>query len=277
MEPNVILTYRRHVLRDIPTSRLKSGAYQPRKDFPKESLAELAQTIRQVGILEPLVVRPLVGQEDHYEIVAGERRWRAAKQVGLDTVPCLVGSYSDEQAGQIALIENTHREALDPMSQARAMQRLLQEFDYTHEELAAVLGLSRVKVTNQLRLLKLDPRLQDWVKSGALSQGHGKILAGIMVEEQYLLAYHAINKEWSTRALTKAIEKLKINKAAGVKHKKPDATSIATVYVERRLGDQLGYPVKVMVTQHQAGYVRIDFADLEHLQGLLEKLGYRDD
>jgi len=276
MEPNVILTYRRSVLRDLPIEWLSPGRYQPRQVFDKEGLATLAQTIRQVGILEPLVVRPLADTPDRYEIVAGERRWRAAQQVCLSTVPCLVASYSDEQAAQIALIENTHREALDPIAQAQAMQRLAKEFDYTHEELAAILGISREKVTHQLQLLKLDARLQEWLKTGALSEGHGKILAGVPIEQQYHLAYHTIQKEWSTRALIKAVQALKASPST-ISPKPTAASNSQTAHVERRLSDQLGYPVKLTLIKNQSGYLRIDFVDLDHLQGILEKLGYQAD
>lgn len=143
---------------------------------------------------------------DHFEIVAGERRWRASKLAGLQVVPCLLSNYTNEQAAQIALIENTCREALNPIAEAQAMQRLANEFQYTHDEIAVLLGISRTQVTNLLRLLKLDARIQHWMKQGALSEAHGKILAGLPLDKQYNFAYDAIKKDWSVRGLDEAIK-----------------------------------------------------------------------
>lgn len=271
MEPNVIITYRKTQLRDIAITELAPGPYQPRQQFSKEGLETLAQTIRQVGILEPLVVRP-GPTAGHYEIVAGERRWRAASLVGLSTVPCLVSTYSDEQSAQIALIENTCREALNPIAEAQAMQRLIQEFKYTHEELAAILGMNRVHVTHHLRLLKLDARIQVWLAQGALSEGQGKMLAGLPLDQQYRLAYQSLQQGWSTRLLDKAIKALNTQKPAI----EPTPARQQLDQVEQQLTEQLSSPVKISLTRQQSGYVRLAFADLQQLQALLVKLGYRE-
>lgn len=189
-------------------------------------------------------------------------------------MPCLIGHYSDEQAAQIALIENTSREALNPVAEAQAMQQLVKQFGYTHDELGAILGMTRSKVTHQLRLLKLDARLQAWLEAGALSEGHGKVLASVPIDQQYRLAYHSIQKDWSVRALEKAIHDRKAPKPSppSARIGSPEMAGLA-----RQLSDQLGYPVKLTLNKRQAGYVRIDFADLEHLQGILDKLGYKAD
>ncbi len=202
------------LLQEIAIDRLHSGTYQPRQEFSQETIEQLATTIAQLGVLEPLIVRSSVGKEGFYEIVAGERRWRAAKLAGLDVVPCLLANYSNEQAAQIALIENTCREALDPISEALALQRLVSEFGYTHEEIAALLGKSRAEVTNLLRLLRLDARIQHWMKQGGLSEGHGKVLAGLALEKQYWFAYEAIKKDWSISALDGAIKASELKKLA---------------------------------------------------------------
>ncbi|HVC48963.1 MAG TPA: ParB/RepB/Spo0J family partition protein [Burkholderiales bacterium] len=182
------------VLKEIAIDRLHSGTYRPRDTCSQEALESLSKTIAQLGVLEPLIVRLSPKNPDHFEIVAGERRWRAAKLAGLTVVPCLLANYSNEQAAQIALIENTAREALNPIAEAKAMQCLANEFGYTHDEIGVLLGMSRSNVTNLLRLLKLDARIQHWMKQGHLSEGHGKILAGLPLDKQYWYAYYAIKK-----------------------------------------------------------------------------------
>lgn len=194
------------ILKEIAITQLHSGAYQPRDVFSDEALQSLSKTIEHLGILEPLIIRHSPIQSDHYEIIAGERRFRAAKLAGLTIVPCLLTNYSDEQAAQIALIENTHREELNPIAEAIAMRRLSEEFKYTHDEIALLLGMSRAQVTNYLRLLTLEGRVQHWMKQGNLSVGHGKLLAGVPYEDQYAIAHHAIKKTLTVHMLDKHIK-----------------------------------------------------------------------
>jgi ParB family chromosome partitioning protein len=157
------------ILKDIAIDTLHSGTYQPRDTFSEEAIVSLSKTIAQLGVLEPLIIRASTQGHGHFEIVAGERRYRAAKLAGLTVVPCLLSNYTNEQAAQIALIENTHREALNPIAEASAMKRLATEFRYTHDEIGLLLGISRSHVTNLLRLLSLDARIQHWMKQGHLS------------------------------------------------------------------------------------------------------------
>jgi ParB family chromosome partitioning protein len=193
MEPITIhALFGKAILRDIEINKLHSGTYQPRDTFSEEAIASLSKTIAQLGVLEPLIVRASTKSHELFEIVAGERRFRAAKLAGLTVVPCLLSNYTNEQAAQIALIENTHREALNPIAEALAMKRLATEFRYTHDEIGLLLGISRSQVTNLLRLLSLDARIQHWMKQGHLSEGHGKLLAGLRLEKQYWYAYEAI-------------------------------------------------------------------------------------
>ncbi|MHB1949479.1 MAG: ParB/RepB/Spo0J family partition protein [Gammaproteobacteria bacterium] len=201
----------------------------------------MAKTIGQLGILEPLIVRASQTYHEQFEIVAGERRFRAAKLAGLAVVPCLLSNYTNEQAAQIALIENTCREALNPIAEAIAIRRLADEFKYTHDEISVLLGVSRPHVSNLLRLLNLDARIQHWMKQGHLSEGHGKILASLPYEKQYWFAYEAIKTEWSVRTLDEAI-KVSDNKKSSrdtdkAKHFNP---------IELKLQEQLGFPIKIM-------------------------------
>jgi len=201
-----------------------------------------------------------------------ERRWRAAKLAGLEVVPCLLANYSDEQAAQIALIENTAREALNPIAEALAMKRLSVDFRYTHDEIAILLGMSRSHVTNLLRLLSLDARIQHWMKQGHLSEGHGKLLAGLPLEKQYWYAYYAIKKEWSVSTLDNAIKAGEDKKLAASKAKK---STQPTSPLERQLTEQFGFPMKVTINKNDTGYFRISFHDRAHMQTILDKLGLK--
>lgn len=261
------------VLKEIPIDMLHSGTYQPRDEFSEEALDSLSKTIAQLGILEPLIVRVSQKYVEKFEIVAGERRWRAAKLAGLTAVPCLISNYTNEQAAQIALIENTCREALNPIAEALAMQRLADEFRYTHDEISMLLGVSRSQVTNLLRLLKLDGRIQHWMKQGHLSEGHGKLLAGLPYEKQYWYAYYAIKKEWSVSTLDDAIKSGEDKKLAASRARK---STQPTSLLEKQLTEQFGFPMKVTVNKNDAGYFRIPFHDRAHMQTILDKLGLKE-
>ena len=185
-----------------------------------------------------------------------------------------MANYSNEQAAQIALIENTAREALNPISEALAMQRLVTEFRYTHDEVAFLLGVDRTKVTNLLRLLRLDARIQHWMKQGHLSESHGKVLAGLALEKQYWFAYEAIKKEWSVSVLDQTI-KASDSKKSGVNKVKP--ATVFTSFMEQRVTEQFGYPVKLTINKNETGYFNIPFHDRDHMQNILEKLGCSSD
>jgi ParB family chromosome partitioning protein len=260
------------ILQEIAIDQLHSGTYQPRDIFSEESLSSLAQTIEQLGVLEPLIVRISTSKPGHFEIIAGERRFRAAKLAGLTVVPCLLSNYSNEQAAQIVLIENTCREALNPIAEAAAMQRLADEFSYTHEEIGLLLGMSRTHVTNLLRLLRLDGRIQHWMKQGHLSEGHGKLLAGLPYEKQYWYAYYAIKKEWSVGTLDNAIKAGEDKKLSASQSRK---STQPTSGLEKQLTEQFGFPMKVTINKNDTGYFRIPFHDRAHMQTILDKFGIK--
>lgn len=258
------------ILKDIEIDRLHRGTYQPRDIFSEEALRVLSTTISQLGVLEPLIVRASMQHHGQFEIVAGERRYLAAKMAGLVTVPCLLSNYTNEQAAQIALIENTHREALNPIAEAQAMKRLATDFRYTHDDIGLLLGISRSHVSNMLRLLNLDARIQHWMKQGGLSEGHGKILAGLPLEKQYWYAYEAIKKSWSVYVLDQAI------KAADQKKQKAGMTekSINPISsLDKQVSDTFGHPVKLSIKKNESGYVQIAFHDKAHMAMILEKMG----
>jgi ParB family transcriptional regulator, chromosome partitioning protein len=262
------------MLQDIPLGMLHSGTYQPRREFSEESLIQLRDTIAQLGVLEPLIVRPSQQHAGQYEIIAGERRFRAATLAGLASVPCMVAGFSNEKAAQAALIENTCREDLNPMDKAHAMQRFVIEFDYTHEEIGALLGISRSNVSNILRLLRLDGRIQHWLRSGSLSEGHGKLLAGISYDKQYGFAYEAIKKGWSVNILDEAIK----NEADRKNSRKPqkDESVCHTTQLAYRLTEKFGHPVKASINRDESGSFRILFCNRQHMLDIMRRLGDDD-
>lgn len=267
-------------LKNIPIECLRSGKYQTRRVFAQEALQELAESIKSEGMIQPIVVRPVVGGIGEYEIIAGERRWRAAQLAGIDTVPCLVNNYSDEQTAAITPIENIQRENLNPIEEALAYQHLIDEFNYSHEEVAAVVGKSRGKITNLLRLLKLDKQVQEMLISGVLSEGHGKSIAGLSLNLQYEIAKKITENDWSTRKLEQEVRKLNSgsNQDNQSTQVDPDVRAL-----ERLITEQIGSEVKLEVDTGSAherneknkksGWLKIKYFNEEILAGILDKLG----
>src|SRR3990167_7584155 len=207
------------VLKNVPVECLTRGRYQPRRQFNELALEELAESIRSQGVIEPIIVRET--SANRYEIIAGERRWRASQLAGLPTVPCLVCHYKDAQAAEVTLIENIQREELNPIEEAEALLRLIDEFHYTHEHVAKAVGQSRAKITNTLRLLQLDSRVQQLLIEKKITEGHGKMLAGILHQLQFVLASKAVAENWSVRQLEQMIQREKAN--VGTLEQKSDA------------------------------------------------------
>jgi ParB family chromosome partitioning protein len=259
-------------LTEIPVDLLQRGQYQPRQDMRSESLAELAESIRAQGIVQPIVVRPIAGTgtEKRYEIVAGERRWRAAQMAGLQRVPALVRDIPDRAAVAVALIENIQREDLNPLEEARALQRLAEEFEMTHTEVADAVGRSRASVSNLLRLLELPAAIQTLLEERAIDMGHARALLGVTVPaEQLALARRVAQEGWSVRETEQAIRKLGAGKpaaragtAAAVKD--PDIRRL-----EQDLGERLGAKVEIRHARG-SGRVVIHYHSLEELDGILD-------
>lgn len=261
---------RKPTLQQIAIDLLVRGKYQPRQHFDPEKLQELADSIVTTGgLLQPIVVRPINGNQ--YEIVAGERRWRAAQLASLGEVACLVYPYSDEQALQASIIENISRADLNPIEEARAYQRLIDEFDYLHEEVAASVGRSRTVITNALRLLKLDPRVQAYLISGELTEGHGKILAGLNGADQVELAKKTVTKGWNVRKLEAEVKKLQ---AASDPQAGPYSDANIK-HLEMSLSEHIGNRVHIECEDRGGGYVRIRFNNIDELEGHFEKIGFK--
>jgi ParB family chromosome partitioning protein len=257
------------VLHQLSLDQLVRGKYQPRRYFDTVQLQELAESIKTTGgLLQPIVARPL--KDGKYEIIAGERRWRAAQLAGLHEVSCLVSSYTDEQALQASIIENINRADLNPIEEAGAYQRLIDEFQYLHDEVAAAVGKSRTTITNSLRLLKLDARVQELLVTGQISEGHGKILAGVAIAQQFDLAERSIQKGWSVRKIESEAKKLLQRTDADGPYSDPNIK-----HLEVALSDYVGNRVAIDCEERGGGYVKIRFNNIDELEGHFERLGFK--
>lgn len=258
---------RKPVLQQISIDLLIRGKYQPRQHFDQEKLQELAASIISTGgLLQPIVVRPM---KDKYEIVAGERRWRAAQIAGLTEIACLVFPYSDEQTLQASIIENINRSDLNPIEEAQAFQRLIDEFNYLHEEVAASVGKSRTAITNSLRLLKLTPTVQQYLISGELSEGHGKILASLTPEQQNELADKCVKRGWNVRRIEIEAKKYQFEAT-----KEGKFSDVNLKHLEQALSDHLGNRVQVSYEERGGGYLNIRFNNIDELEGHFDRIGF---
>lgn len=261
-------------LEELAVAQIRANPYQPRGHFDEETLASLAESIREVGVLQPVLVRPVEGG---YELVAGERRWRAARRVGLQTIPALVRDTDDASSLEQALVENLHRSDLNVLEEAAAYQQLIEEFELTHEEVAARVGRSRATVSNTLRLLQLPPTVQRLVREGGISMGHARALLGTpdrAFQEQ--LARRAATQDLSVRAVEEAIRARQEDAAAGEVTTSAAAPSRqlrppGLLELEELLGDHLDTRVSVSMSAKR-GRVVIDFSDLEDLERIYKRI-----
>jgi ParB family transcriptional regulator, chromosome partitioning protein len=252
--------------RRVPIELLRPNPHNPRRAFREAELDELARSIRDRGIIQPIVVRPI--GRDNYEIVAGERRWRAAQRANLHDVPVVVVEVSDGEALQLAIIENVQRADLNPIEEAGAYQRLAEEFGYSQDEVANTVGKSRPHVANTLRLLKLDKPVQDLVMAGEISAGHARILVGL--ENQEALARQIIERGYSVRQVEAMAQQ-----RAGGKARAPRAPRSGkdadTIAFEQRLSDALGLRVS-LDHRGDGGVLHIRYSNLEQLDAVAHKL-----
>lgn len=255
-------------LERVPLEQLRRGRYQPRREMDPERLEELAASIRAQGVMQPIVARPLPGG-DGYEIIAGERRWRAAQLAGLERIPVIVRDLSDEAAMALGLIENIQREELTPIEEAVALQRLVDEFGLTQQALAESIGKSRTTVTNMLRLLKLGGEVRELLDRGDIEMGHARALLTLEQSAQLAIAREVVDKGLSVRqteALArKAAEGARKKTVAGSRSE-PDADTAA---LERRLSDQVGAPVSIRHSARGSGQLVIRYSSLDELDGIL--------
>ena len=258
----------------LPLDVLQRGKYQPRHDMREESLMELADSIRAQGVVQPIVVRPLAGKGQgaatRYEIIAGERRWRAAQIAGLANIPSVVREVPDEAAVAMSLIENIQRENLNPLEEAGALERLIKEFELTHQEAADAVGRSRAAVSNLLRLLELPHEVKDLVEQRALEMGHARALLGLEARRQQVEVGALIAKKGLSVREAEALVRRLLAKPAGRDDSGQEARKDPDVArLERELADKLGAKVEVKHAASGKGRVVISYHSLDELDGIL--------
>ena len=254
----------------LKPSQLQPGKYQPRTQMDAASLAELADSIRAQGMIQPILVRPVA--ENKYEIIAGERRWRAAGLAGLDEVPVVIRDVPDQSALAMALIENIQRENLNPLEEALGMQRLIEEFQLTHQSLAESVGRSRTAVSNALRLLNLSSAVQKFLLEGKIDMGHARALLPLDPRRQLELAQKIVDNQLSVRETESLVNEI-LHPAAPIgparKKRVPDR-DVARLAEE--LSEQLGTNVEIKTGQKGAGKLILNYSSNEHLETLLARL-----
>ncbi len=252
---------------ELDIERIQRGRFQPRQNFDDQALKELAESIRVQGIVQPIVVRP---DGEHYELVAGERRWRAAQLAGLQKVPAVVRELDAKSTAAIALIENIQREDLNPLEEANAFQRLIEEFDLTHQQVADSVGRSRAAVSNLLRLLDLADPVKQQVNEGLLNMGHARALLALIRHDQIEVAKLVINRGLSVRETEQLVKKTLA--AQSEKKPKPKKDDPDVLRLENEISEKLGASVKIRSGKKGAGQLVINFHSAAELDGILEHL-----
>jgi ParB family chromosome partitioning protein len=259
-------------LQTLSIDRLRPGKYQPRTKMDAESLAELALSIKEQGIMQPILVRPVEG--GRFEIVAGERRWRAAQQAGLREIPALVKNVPDQSALAVSLIENIQREDLNPLEEAKGLQRLIDEFGLTHDAAAKAVGRSRSAVSNLLRLNALAPPVQEYLLAGAIEMGHARALLALPIEAQSGAAARIVNGSLSVRETERLVHALLNPAKRAARRKGKPVYDADTARLENDLAEKLGAVVHIEPGRQGAGRIVIRYSTLDQLDGIVERLGF---
>ena len=258
-------------LEEIPLEFIRPGKYQPRSSFTEDSITELAASVKTRGVIQPIVVRPLA--ENSFEIIAGERRWRAAQQAGLEKIPTMVVAVTDESALAMSLVENIQREDLNPLEEATALQRLVDEFQLTHEEIAEAVGRSRSSVTNTMRLTYLAGPVAEMLARGEIDMGHARALLTLDTHAQETVAKTIVARGLNVRQTETLVRNLGSKPTTGRKSpgKNPDIRRL-----EGKLGQSLGQPVEIKHTNKGKGKLIINYNSLDELDGILARMGYEE-
>lgn len=252
-------------LRNVSPVQLRPGKYQPRSYMNEEALQTLADSIRAQGIMQPIIVREIAPEQ--YEIIAGERRWRAAQQAGLLEVPVIVRDIADEAALAMALIENIQRENLNPLEEAMGIKRLIDEFALTHEKAAEAVGRSRAAVSNLLRLLSLTPMVQDLLLDNQIDMGHARALIGVEPAQQMLLANKIAQEKLSVREVERMLQQVPATQKKAKASVQADIASL-----QRQLSDELGAAVTITSKANGSGAIKLNFSHLDQLEAWIAKL-----
>ncbi len=261
-------------LKNLPVEHLQRGQYQPRVDMRQDSLQELAESIKAQGVVQPIVARP-IGKKDgteRYEIIAGERRWRAAQMAGLADIPAVIRDVDDESAIAMALIENIQREDLNPLEEARALDRLIREFDLTHAEAAQAVGRSRASVSNLLRLQELSEKVKPLLEDRQIEMGHARALLALSIaSQQFDAARQVIKKKLSVRETERLVRKI-LGGPAAATAKKPPAPNADIRRLEIEVSEKLGAKVNVDHNKNGSGKLVIAYNSLDELDGILKHI-----
>lgn len=257
-------------LRKVPIDLIRANPRNPRRLFREEDLEELSHSIRQHGMIQPVVVRPQPGGGNGYELIAGERRWRAAQRAGVHEIPVVIQEVSDKEAMEIAIIENVQRQDLNPLEEALGYDQLIAEFDYTQADLAAVIGKSRSHVANTLRLLKLPEPVKRYLEDGALTAGHARAL--VTAPDPETLARRIVEEGLTVRA-AEAMAQQAVAQPSGRAKPVRAEKDADTRALEKRLADALGLDVEIRHKASGAGEIRVRYATLEQLDEIVRRLG----
>ncbi len=262
---------RSRALRRVPIEHIKPNPRNPRRNFAEAELESLAASIKDRGVIQPVVVRAIAGSADHFEIIAGERRWRAAQRAGLHEIPIVPLEASDSQALELAIIENVQRTDLNPLEEAAGYQMLVNEYAHSHDEIAGMVGKSRSHVSNTLRLLKLPQTVQAYISAGKISAGAARMLVGLADPEQ--AAREIVDRGLNVRQV-EAMAKQRAaaaNKPAGKRNGKSSAKSADTLALERRVSDALGLTV-TLTHRERGGVLQIHYRSLDQLDEVVRRL-----
>ena len=257
-------------LQTLLISELQPGKYQPRSIMQEEALLALSQSILKQGVMQPIIVRPVGNNQ--YEIIAGERRWRAAKLANLNEVPVIIKNIPDESALAMALIENIQRENLNPLEEAVGIKRLIDEFNMTHEEAADAVGKSRVTVSNLLRLLTLTKPVQDRLLNGKIDMGHARALIGLEGSQQIMLCEEIIQKNLSVREVETLVKNLQNGYKTGSSPSSPKKTNADVRQLEESLAEALGASATIDAKKNGSGILKVHYRNLEQLDEILKKI-----
>lgn len=256
-------------LQTLAVDLIQRGQYQPRRNFDEEALNELADSIRAQGLIQPIVVR-LLSDKKTYEIIAGERRWRAAQIAGLHEIPVIIKEVSDQTAMCLALIENIQRQDLNPLEEAKALERLINEFDMTHDETAEAVGRSRSAVSNLLRLLELDESVKKLVEASKLDMGHARAILGLAKTKQFEVANKVVKQGLSVRATESLVQQLTNKNKKSKPSKKTKDPNISSL--ENDISARLGAKVSINHHVNGKGKVEISYSSLDELEGILKHI-----
>lgn len=255
----------------VSITKVEPNREQPRKNFDEDALLELSESIKQFGVLQPLLVQD---RKDYYEIIAGERRWRAAKLAGIKEVPVIIKNLTEQEIVEISLIENIQREDLNPIEEAMAYKRLLNEFNLKQDEVAERVSKSRTAVTNSMRLLKLDERVQQMVIDDMISTGHARALLGIAdIEKQYTTAQQIFDEKLSVRETEKLVKKLQKEKEEPPRKPAGDTMTIIYQDLEQKLKGIMGTKVSIRQKDQDKGKIEIEYYNKEELDRIIDLFG----